>query len=496
MACSLPAGQSYDSYWLCLADPLMEGHSPRSVNILNQEFEDLQKEKNRPTFQQGAGVQGYAPIAIFLEHGGTTVIKQATATLVRHAYDDPKEVTPEDKEDEETLSKDEKQDLQKAKQRLQFMREVVVFPASCIKVPVPGHEDIFFRPRAVVMFGQNSQGRLDSSWLLGRLPTVDYMYDRYLLEGVHYCICPGFNSKKPERKHNDFAVISINSKTHLRCFDPAGFGQNVMHCFEILKLSESTEGKPEYEAFAAAVSKLPEYLVVGYTMVKVDDSIVWEEHVRDLANGVHPLYQRQLLVVPLKARHAWECQTDVNPWNLPKEYRQYEKPPKRLFPSFKVFWRNFRLFPKHHRRSQKFYWNTEPVLERNPIPVDWDLLLAQDVLPRGRSAMRAKIVESLNSGAVNGGPWLFTRSDGTHSLIGMHLGGPSVDASNPTEGTGGLYVALALQHRVVEVLSSLLVEMSMEVEYIEAGAERKLFEAKMKRAERSSGKQASRAIVI
>lgn len=473
--------EKHDHTLCALADQLMESqhrHSRRSLDILEESNEDR---IYPPESEREAHKKCFAPIAVFLEHDGSIEIKQATATLLRLSVRKKKGQPKNDVE--KKMPGKGTDDLPEAKDLPKSMLKIAIFPASSIKVPVPEREATFYKVRAVVLFAEDGRGGLDTSWLLGRLPTVEGLGpDKYLVEGVHYRVCPGSNSAKFERKHNDFAVISLISRTILRCPEPATINDK-LHC-------ESIEGEADYQAFADKMSTVSEYHVAGYTMVKIDDGKVWEDHLIDLVNGSHQLYERKCLVVSVKARHAWEGGNDVNRWRMPKKDRQYEKPPKRTFPALRVLWHNFRVVFKKDQRKN-FRWTTLPVLMRTPIPVDRDLLLAQGLDATG-APLGADIVESLKSGGMTGGPWCFVETNGMPQLIGMHLGGPSVVDPNSSEGIGGLCVALAFQHRVVDVLSLLLKEMSTEVRKVEALAKERptlaaRTEAKKERADEKRG---------
>lgn len=478
----------------------MESQYKRSREILEL-LRDVGLLRSETSIVATIGVQGktrcFAPIAIFLEHDGKIVIKQATATLV--------EVPPfirvaEEVWKKDIMFKDDAKDRQRDEMET-VMRQTAIFPASSIKVPVRGLKATFYKVRAVVLFSEDDQKHLVNSWLLGRVPTAAAGSDGYLVEGVHYQVCPGYNYMKSERKHNDFAVIALMSKTNLRPSQPA----DVFNCFEgtlhcIRMATGASEGNAEYEAFANRLSTVSKYDVSGYTLADVGATKdhAWEVHVRDLANGSHPLYQRERLEVSLKARHLWESQTDAHPWKMPEEERQYKKPTKRILPTFNAFWHNCRaLFQREQRRTHKFRWRTLPVLLRTPIHVDWDLMLAQGLDTASNASLDANTVMKLTSGAMNGGVWTPNPKVGP-LIIGMHLGGAPVPDPSSTDNTGGLYVALALQHRFVKVVSLLLADMLIKVYKIgfkvhEAMREkmRRLAELAAEKSSRESENQAS-----
>jgi hypothetical protein len=361
----------------------------------------------------GRSGRGRAVITVFLEnrHGKHVDIKQAMATCLNVNQ-----------------------------------RNVLVTAAHNIKVPLPSQERRLseaaqralnyktYDVRAILVFGEHEMRELSGAWAI--MP--DAAAEGFLKEGVDFCICPGFNNFKPERKDCDFAMIHTGNAVELAQHQ-SGKDAGI---FNVLKFMTAKEdfakilfGKPTYDLFEDTFTK---YEVSGYPAVdKVSGTCA--ELKQQIANRNHPLWTRAPTAVPLRARHTWEyippLVSGLNAsWKMPESDRQR----KEIAPFFKFL--------------------DKAVLLRPEVPVDEDLMLAQGIRLGFKDEESDEGLDQGTASALKvslcGAPWVGMKNPDDPVLLGMLVGGPSTETAE--EGRGGLYVGLMFNEKFRERIEKMI----------------------------------------
>jgi hypothetical protein len=244
-----------------------------------------------------------------------------------------------------------------------------------------------------------------------------------LKEGVDFCICPGFNYFKPERKDCDFAIIHTENAVEI-VQHRSGKDSTMFNVLQFMTVEDDFAkllfGEPCYDLFEETFTK---YAVSGYPAVKVAAS--WAELRQQIANRTHSLWTRAPDEVPLRPRHTWESipaeVSALNPsWKMPESDRQR----KEIAPFLKLF--------------------DKGVLKRPEVRVDEDLMLGQGIRRGFTHEKRIMALNQDRASAVKvsfcGAPWVGLKNPNEPVLLGMLVGGPSTETAE--EGQGGLYVGL------------------------------------------------------